>query len=234
MGGILGRVTALTRFPVKSMAGEAMDSAELRWSGLAGDRQYSFLRSDSRSHFPWLTGREVPSLVRHAPRYLQPEDLRRSAIEVTDPAGRVLALEDPELAAALATEAGERVALLHLGRGAFDAMPVSLVTTGSLARLDAAHGAGLDTRRFRINIVIDSAAEEAAWQSRRIGIGAAELMASGPVPRCAMVTICPDTARRDPTVLRTVAQQFGNALGIYAATARCGPIRVGDAVRLLD
>jgi uncharacterized protein YcbX len=230
----IGRVTALTRFPVKSMAGEPLEEAELGWTGLAGDRRYSFLRSSSRSHFPWLTGREVSSLVRHAARYQQPDNLRHSPVQVTDPAGDVIALDDPALAARLAAEAGEPVALMHLGRGAFDSMPVSLVTTGSLARLDAAHGAALDARRFRINIVIESEAEEAAWQSRRIGIGAVELMVSGPAPRCAMVTICPDTARRDATVLRTVAQQFGNALGIYAATARCGPIRLGDAVRLLD
>jgi uncharacterized protein YcbX len=234
MGRSVGRVTALTRYPVKSMAGEALAAAELRWPGLEGDRQYSFLRSTSRSHFPWLTGREAPSLVRHAPRYLRPEELRQSPVEVTDPEGRTLALDDPALADVLAAEAREPVALLHLGRGAFDAMPVSLVTTGTLARLDAAHGAALDARRFRINILIDGEAEEATWQSRRIGIGSAEVMASGPVPRCAMVTICPDTARRDPSVLRTVAQRFGNALGLYAATARCGPIRLGDEVRLLD
>jgi uncharacterized protein YcbX len=234
MGQDIGRVTALTRFPVKSMAGEALEAAELRWSGLEGDRQYSFLRSTSRSHFPWLTGRQVPGLVRHAARYLEPGSLRTSPIEVTDPEGRVMALDDPALADALAAEAGEPVSLLHLGRGAYDSMPVSLVTTGSLARLDAAHGTALDARRFRINIVIESEAAEAGWQSRRIAIGAAALMVSGPAPRCAMVTICPDTAGRDATVLRTVAQHFGNDLGIYAAAARCGPIRVGDAVRLLD
>lgn len=233
-GQLIGHVAGLARFPVKSMAGEAMAAAALGWAGLHGDRQYAFLRRDNRSRFPWLTGRQIPGIVRHSARYLQPDDLRQSGVEVSGPNRHIQALDDPALAEWLAAEAGEPVALMQLGRGAFDAMPVSLVTTGSLARLDAAHGTALDARRFRINIVIHSDAAEAAWQSRRIGIGGAALLASGMAPRCAMVTICPDTAQRDAAVLRTVAQRFDNVLGIYAATAQCGPIRLGDEVRLLD
>jgi uncharacterized protein YcbX len=33
--------------------------------------------------------------------------------------------------------------------------------------------------------------------------------------------------------MRTVAQRFDNAVGVYCATARPGIIRVGDTVRLI-
>ena len=37
----IGRVTAIYRYPVKSMGGESLRSATLRWQGIDGDRQYT-------------------------------------------------------------------------------------------------------------------------------------------------------------------------------------------------
>jgi len=36
---VVGRVAALWRYPVKSMAAEALDGVEVSWAGLAGDRR---------------------------------------------------------------------------------------------------------------------------------------------------------------------------------------------------
>jgi uncharacterized protein YcbX len=57
---------------------------------------------------------------------------------------------------------------------------------------------------------------------------------ANPIPRCMMITIDPDTAAKEPRVLRTVAQEFGNAYGAYATPARPGLIRTGDPVLVLD
>lgn len=35
---VVGRIVALWRFPVKSMAGEPLESIEASWNGFAGDR----------------------------------------------------------------------------------------------------------------------------------------------------------------------------------------------------
>jgi uncharacterized protein len=52
-------VVGLWRYPVKSMAGEALVAAEVSWHGLAGDRRWAFVRDGVvRSGFPWLTLRE--------------------------------------------------------------------------------------------------------------------------------------------------------------------------------
>ncbi|NKC34173.1 MOSC domain-containing protein [Roseomonas sp. BU-1] len=217
------------------MAGEALAEAELRWAGLAGDRQYAFLRQGNHGRFPWLTGRDLSDLVRWQPRFADPADPRGAAVSVTAPDGATYDLRDAALAARLSAESGQDSRLIQVGRGVFDAMPVSLATTASLARLQAAHGAALDPRRFRINLLIDSDVPESEWAGRRLGFGAAAaLLVNDPIPRCAMVTLCPDTARRDAGVLRTVAQLFDNHLGHYAVAALLGPIRPGDAVRLLD
>lgn len=50
--------------------------------------------------------------------------------------------------------------------------------------------------------------------------------------RCVMVNIDPTTDERDPGVLRAIARQRQNCLGIYGATVKPGRIAIGDAVFL--
>ncbi len=234
---IVGIVAALARYPVKSMAGEPLAQAELRWNGVHGDRQYSFYRLGDHGRFPWLSARDLPSLVLYRPAYATPNDPRRSQVHVTAPQGEHYAIQAPELARCLSDEAGKELGLLQVGRGTFDAMPVSVTSTATHAALDAAHGAPVDPRRFRSNIVIESEVRETAWCRGRLTFGeaqdAAQLVVNDPVPRCALITIDPNTAARDPAVMRTVVQGFDNAMGAYCATAKPGLIRVGDAVRWL-
>lgn len=238
MSEIIGTVAALARYPVKSMSGEPLAQAELRWNGIHGDRQYSFYRLGDRGRFPWLSARDLPGLVLYRPAYATPEDPRHSPVHVTTPQGEQHVIDAPEFARRLSQEAGAELGLLQVGRGTFDAMPVSVMSTATHAALDAAHGSPLDPRRFRSNILIESAHRETAWCRGRLIFGegqdAPQLLVNDPVPRCALITIDPDTPARDPAILRTVVHGFGNAVGAYCAAARPGTIRVGDAVRWLS
>jgi uncharacterized protein YcbX len=234
MNEILGRVLEIVRYPVKSMAGERMPVAEMDWQGLEGDRQYGFVRRSNTTRFPWLTARDFSGLVLYRAAYDDPGCPRNSKVTVVAPDGIELSLGDPRLIAALEAEAGEPLNLMQLGIGAYDLMPVSIVTTASLKKLDAVHGSSLDRRRFRTNIIVDSDCLDDAWQGQRISFGdanGAELLIAYGAPRCAMITIDPDTAKRDAKVLRTVAQSFGNAFTMYASVARPGVFREGDEVR---
>ena len=239
-GNLVGTVAVLSRFPVKSMAGERRAELELGWAGIHGDRQFAFYRVHDRSRFPWLSARDLPGLVLHRPAFCQPAEPARSFVDVLLPSGERLPLD--ALAARLSEEAGAEVRLMQLGRGIFDAMPVSLASAASLAAVDAAHGTKLGFGRFRFNIVIDSSQADLAWRSGRLAFGAdehgreegAQLLVNDAIPRCALITIDPDTARRDASVMRTVAQDFANRLGVYCAVARPGIIRVGDPVRLVE
>ena len=234
---VIARVAEITRYPVKSMAGERRAAAEIDWQGIEGDRQYGFVRRGNATRFLWLTGRDYAGLVRYRPRYDDPERPRTSPVMVEMPAGQRWPLHDPRLQEDLEANSGLAVDLLQLGIGAYDLMPLSLVTTASLARLDRLHGSSLDRRRFRTNIVIDSDGYEDAWQGRRLRLGsgddAAVLLLADLAPRCAMVTIDPDTAERDPRVLPTVARECGNAFAMYASVARPGWVREGDAVAVV-
>ncbi|AJP71596.1 MOSC domain-containing protein [Sphingomonas hengshuiensis] len=238
MTRIVGHVAALHRFPVKSMAGEPLAVAELDWQGIEGDRQYAFVRAANGTRFPWLTAREVPAMVLHAARFSDPALPKRATVLVETPDGAVLPLHDPLLRAHLETAAGEPVALIQVARGVYDAMPVSIQTTAGHARVEAAHGEALDPRRFRTNVLIESDLSPGEWQGLRLAFGPPEdgalVQCADPIARCVLTTICPDTGAKDPRVLRTIAQGFGNAYGLYATPARPGLIRLGDVVRVVD
>ena len=63
----LGRISAVFRYPVKSMAGELLDVARLSWHGIEGDRRLAFRRLTDKSGFPWLTASKLPQLLLHKP-----------------------------------------------------------------------------------------------------------------------------------------------------------------------
>src|SRR5678815_3656422 len=109
----VGVVAALYRYPVKSMQGEALQSVELRWTGLSGDRQYAFHRAADKSRFPWHTGREVPELVRHVARYVDPADPRKSPLRVTTPDGRSYDIASEDLRMRLSEAAGEELGMMQ-------------------------------------------------------------------------------------------------------------------------
>ena len=64
----IGRVEAIYRYPVKSMAGEPLEAANLGWHGLDGDRRLAFRRIDDRGGFPWLSATKLPDLLLFAPQ----------------------------------------------------------------------------------------------------------------------------------------------------------------------
>jgi uncharacterized protein YcbX len=238
MTRIVGHVSALNRFPVKSMAGERLAMAELDWQGIEGDRQYAFVRAANGTRFPWLTAREVPAMVLHHARFADPARPKRSAVMVETPDGATLSLHDPMLKAHLEEAAGEPAALIQVARGCYDSMPVSIQSSAGHVALEAAHGGMLDIDRFRINVIVESDLPATLWQGRRLAFGDEEdgavVQCADPIARCVIVTIDPATGAKEPRVLRTVAQAFGNSYGVYSSPTRPGLIRIGDPVRLVD
>jgi uncharacterized protein len=233
--GSVGRVAELYRYPVKSMRAVAELELELAWHGFAGDREYAFRKSDDLGHFPWFTGRDHADLVLYSARYRDAGAPRKSPIDVVAPDGEAFDLREASLAERLSDEARCDIDLIHIGRGVFDAMPVSVIARGTFERLAAAHGRILETARFRPNIVIE-AEDERAWIGATLVFGdsdgAARLRVNRPIQRCAMITIDPATAEHDASVMRSVAQSFNNECGVYCAVERPGIVCAGDEVWL--
>ena len=129
----------------------------------------------------------------------------------------------------------------------FDYASVHVVTTATLASLQAAYPDGQFTlARFRPNIVVDCPDEagfvENSWTGRTLTIGSElVLRVSIPCPRCVMTTLPHADLPHDPRILRTIAEQnrldlgdFGNlpCVGVYADIVQPGSLRRGDPVQL--
>jgi len=232
----IGRVAAVNRFPVKSMMGRALAAANLGWNGIEGDRQYAFVRAGDETRFPWLTGRDIAEMILHRADYLDAANPRHSPVRVATPEGEEFDLRDGALARRLAEMAGEAVRLIQLGRGTFDSAPVSVVTKASLAALGDRFGRPLEPARFRINLILDSDASERDWLGHTVAFGSEEgprLRLDRPIGRCRMITIDPATAMRDPAILKMVAADFANEVGVYGTPDRPGTLHPGDPVWLM-
>src|SRR3954454_9410206 len=214
----LGVVTALWRYPVKSMAGESLESVDVGWDGLEGDRRWALVRAGvERSGFPWLTIRERSDMWHYVPH------VDGDRMIVRTPSDDEFDVIDP----ALAGELGHGARVIKQNRGVFDTMPLSLLSTGSVNGLRE----GLDPRRFRPNILVEGSGED-DWVGRTLAIGGLRMRVDQHDERCVVVNVDPVTAERDPSILRKIAQERDSRFGVYGSIVTPGRIAVGDPVLL--
>jgi len=243
----LGRISAIFRYPVKSMAGESLDVARLGWHGIEGDRRFAFRRLTDQSAFPWLSASKLPQLLLYKPFGLDSNSPESLPTHVRTPDGKEYALRSSELREEISSRYGSEVELMNLKAGIFDESPISIISLGtvhSIAR-ESGRGADLcDLRRFRPNLVIETDSAEPfaedRWVGRTLMFGDGN---SGSVPmpsigvtlrdeRCVMVNLDPDTAERDSEVMKTVVRLNQNCAGVYATVVKAGELRVGQVVTL--
>jgi hypothetical protein len=112
---------------------------------------------------------------------------------------------------------------------------ISIASNASLTTFANATGTMPDSRRFRINIIIQ--ADKALAESDMIGqtcyCGDALLMIQKPVGRCAAINVDPETAQRsDQDYVRFMKAEFGHSdLGVFAKVINGGKIKIGDVLR---
>src|SRR2546430_13005420 len=91
---MLGTVTVLRRYPVKSMLGEDLDAAEVSRSGLARDRRLAVVSRRTGK----VASAKYPRLWRGM-LTLSPQALDDATPRVTPPRGETLSSPDPRLRA---------------------------------------------------------------------------------------------------------------------------------------
>ncbi len=208
-------VDALWRYPVKTLAGEALDFADVTTNGIVGDRIVHVrgpegIRTSRRHH---------RLLGLHA-------TLGADGIPLVD--GRVWT--DPEVLAHVREAAGDDAGLAaYDGPERFDVLPLLVATDGAIAEF------GRDVRRLRPNIVIGGVEgmDEIDWPDAELHIGEVVIAIDSRRGRCPMTTVDPDTLVRDRAVLTDIIHRFDGKLALNASVLRPGTIRVGDAVRLV-
>lgn len=120
----------------------------------------------------------------------------------------------------------------------FDAFPIHLMTTATLAAMAAKNpAAAWDPRRFRPNLVIETAPGmeglvETGWVGRTLKIGGLRIKGELPTVRCGMTMHAQPGLAKDPTVLRTIVREADQNLGMYASVEGDGRVTVGEGVRL--
>ncbi len=261
---VIGTVESLWRYPVKSMRGEMLSEAFIGFAGVYGDRLFAFRSSARPKGFPYLTGREQMKMLLYRPRFRHPDraakppnlaeaediapglnpvsaDPADLAVEVETPSGGVLSVDDPALIRKLSEGLGqgEALTLLRSERAMTDCRPVSLFSLQTARRLGEELGIDIDKRRFRANVFVDlpSAAgfAEDGYVGRTLRIGAKSVVSIlERDPRCAMISLDPDTAERNPAILGKVTKAHDGKAGVYAAVLVEGVVRVGDDIEVLN
>lgn len=241
------------------MRGEELSEAVFGFAGVYGDRLFAFTSSSKRKGHPYLTAREVKEMLLYKPRFRYPEnavgppnlaaaediepglnpaigDPADLAVDVETPSGEVFAVDDPKLPDILAD--GADLTLLRSERAMTDCRPVSLFSTQTVAHLGKEFGVTLDKRRFRANIYVDlgsgTAFAEDVFVGEKLRIGSkVVLFVLERDRRCAMISIDPGTARREPTILKQLHRTHDGFAGLYAAVLVEGTVRPGDEIDLL-
>lgn len=237
----IGTVAQVFRYPVKSMAGQSIDTASVGWHGLQGDRRFAFRKVNARNGFPWLSASGLNELVRYEPFGSSERDAS-SPTRVRTPDGAELDLFSDELRDRIAARLGDAVELMHLDRGIFDEAPVSLICRATIRGVEREAGRALDVRRFRPNVVLETPDgepfQEDAWVGKTLVFGlepdALAVTVTLRDVRCAMLNIDPESAERDARVMKATARLNENCAGVYGTVVREGRVRVGQTVWLRE
>jgi uncharacterized protein YcbX len=214
------------------MGGEACASLDLTRAGVVGDRRYAFESPRAPVGKPLLSSAERTSML-----------LRRSAVSGAGLPTVRFADAIASVADTSALGLAPDLALLHSPeRPLTDVRPVSLLSLGAVRGLSAELGVEVDPRRFRANILFElfetgadvAQTEDTAWTERalvgrvlRIG-SAARLRITEQTPRCRIVSLDPETAEPDRTLLPHLARFHNGRIGIYAVVVAAGAIHAGD------
>lgn len=235
-----GRISAIFRYPVKSMAGESLDVARLGLHGIEGDRRFAFRRLADTSAFPWLTASKFPQLLLYKPFRRESNSAESLPTHVRTPEGKEYELLSDELREEVSRRFGSDVELMNLRHGIFDEACISVISHGTVHCIERESRRDLDLRRFRPNVVIETGSakpfSEDSWVGRTLMFGEGSSTAAIGVTmrdeRCVMVNFDPDTVDRDSEVMKAVVRLNENCAGVYGTVTRAGELRVGQVVRL--
>src|SRR5919206_4896762 len=111
---VIGHISELARYPVKSMAGITLPSAHLGLHGIAGDRRFAFRRVGDGGGFPFLTAGRFPQLLTYRPVGATEIGGEPLPTHVRTPAGSELDLRGDELRGEIASRSGHDVELMML------------------------------------------------------------------------------------------------------------------------
>ncbi|WP_084079560.1 MOSC domain-containing protein [Demequina sp. NBRC 110057] len=221
-------VTAIRRYPVKSMGGEALDRVDLDPRGLVGDRGWAVRDGDSRL----ASGKNTKRMVRRDGVFAFRAATTAEGVVVSGPGGRHGLAGDPTVDAWLTDALAAEVALApETDVPHFDDGAVSLVGTATLDWCARELGADADARRLRANLVVATTEpfEEESWEGE-VRIGTAVLRPVGRIERCRTIDLPQDGLAEKTRWLQPLGKSRDLRVAIYLDVVTPGEVAVGDLV----
>ncbi|MEX3969686.1 MOSC domain-containing protein [Paraburkholderia caribensis] len=247
---MLGKITSIHRYPVKSMGGEDLDSVEVTRTGLEGDRAYALTEAGSRRLVTAKNSGGEASILDFTALYsTEPGPESVMSLQIRLPDGKLTSPREPDCNQRLSLALKREVHLTTPVRS--DTHGQSIVATGAFFDLGTIHivstssmnalqtmlpKSEIHPRRFRANFVIEliegDLFVEETWIGRLVRIGEVSLVVKEPTVRCTVPTRAQGSLTRDVSILRTIFQEIDGFFGVYADVLRAGPVRVNDVVEL--
>ncbi len=239
----IGHIKEIVRHPVKSFHGESVQKTQVMEYGLYGDRSHAFL--DEKRSGKFLTITQFPEMAQYKARFAGEESMQEyPKVEIITPEGKVIDWEDESLIKEIEQKSKRNISPItyspsHVPLGAIEEEHIQLVTDASVEKLKEIWGKSVNYRRFRPNLLISLKDKvpfvEEEWFGKRIKIGSqVEIEIKRHCERCMIITVDPENAKRDPSLLKTVVKERNNNFGIYASVIKTGEINIGDEVILFD
>ena len=234
----IAQIEAIFRYPVKSMAGEPLETAHLGWHGLEGDRRLAFRRIEDRSGFPWLSAGKLPDLVLFTPH--RQDAAQELPSHVRTPDGQNLPVFGEDLAKEVERRYGAPVEIMQMKHGIFDDATISVIAGDTIREISRLAGHPPDVRRFRPNILVrllqPAPFQEDEWLGSILQFGESDDAPAVAVTmrdiRCAMINIDPDSAAPTPEMMKAVVRFHQNTAGIYGTVTRTGQLAIGQKIYL--
>lgn len=234
---VVGVVTLLTRFPVKSTAGETLSAATLDHRGLVHDRHWGVYTSDGgiASGKTSRRFRKVAGLMDW--RSTMSATAGDHGALLHSPDGNTYRVDSPAATEALSQALGQPLTLRpETTVPHHDDCGIHLVTTSSVREVAQLVGNRVDVRRSRANIVLGTDGTgfiEDAWSGAELAIGPEVVLGLGPgMPRCVMVDQPQVDVPADAPMLKALGRAHDVLLGLQAHVIRTGTISLGDEARL--
>ncbi len=203
---LLGDIRNIWFYPVKSLRARALESAQVCWDGIAGDRGGALYVKGGHARVGKPYRGKENNLLHTA-----------DCIDRARTFAQGVALD-------YRTEAGERY---------FDAAPISLIFDTWLHEASAPLSAELDPLRFRPNVFAHAAIAipfESALVGWEIALGEVRLRVREGIQRCVTITYDVQTGESNNDVLSTIVRNRAALMGVYCDVIQTGALSVGDAI----
>ena len=222
-------IQALWRYPIKSLLGESLDRVDIDNRGVVGDRFYAI--TDEQGKFG--SGKDTRRFRRIDGLFSLCAFTQQGNVWIRFPDNKTFRAQTALANLQLSHFLGQSVTVKPEEQTShFDDSSIHILTTSSIRMLQK-RISGVDVRRFRPNIVIDSEMFDPELVGNTIKIGDVILEITHQTVRCRMTTLAQGELKDNPEILKTLAKEFGANLGVYAKVINGGSISVEDEVVFL-